>query len=372
MSIATSSHINSIQALRGFAALAVALLHLAGLQMLEGFRETTGLYRYGWMGVDVFFIISGFIMVWVTQNITASPKTAWRFLVQRAVRIYPLWWVCVSFVALFFFLIHGVPASIDIVPPDQAWGFYGQSLLLIPQERAPLLGEGWTLIHELFFYCVFTIIIATKMRGKILWALATWALINFIGIKLGFSDLNAGFKIIFSPLSFLFMAGALIGSVKIPDNLSKLSWWVLGASIVAVLTLLLTGTLDKSSRVVQLIIPLSFLLWSLVTLEQTGRLKVYKPFIALGNISYALYLTHPLVILAWRVIRPFYAEGLFHGITSGLPKALLVYLDMFVLLAAFLITAMIFHLLVEKPSLRFFKSKLRHYKKDEHISSPAG
>ena len=74
MSAVNSSHINSIQALRGFAALAVALLHLAGLQMLEGFRETTGLYRYGWIGVDVFFIISGFIMVWVTRNITASPK----------------------------------------------------------------------------------------------------------------------------------------------------------------------------------------------------------------------------------------------------------------------------------------------------------
>jgi len=96
VSLATPSKIESIQALRGIAALAVAMLHLAGLQTLGGLRCGTGLFGYGWMGVDIFFVISGFIMVWVTQNIDASPKTARRFLMQRIVRIYPLWWVCVS------------------------------------------------------------------------------------------------------------------------------------------------------------------------------------------------------------------------------------------------------------------------------------
>lgn len=372
MSLSTASQIQSIQALRGIAALAVALLHLAGLQLLEGFRSDTGLYGYGWVGVDIFFIISGFIMVWVTQTIQSGPKTAGRFLAQRAVRIFPLWWVCVSFVALFFFIIHQVPASPDVIPREDAWGYYLRSLFLLPQERAPLLTEGWTLIHELFFYCVFALIIAVKIRRFLVPALLVWGAITGVGFHLGAAEINPAMGIIFSPLSFLFIAGALIASFKTSPALSRFAIWVLVASIIWITVLVITGTLDKSSRVLQLIIPLSLLLWSVVTLEQSGRLKIWQPLIGLGNISYALYLTHPLVILAWRIIRPFYKDGFFAGVTDGLPKTVLLYVDMAVLLAAFLITATIFHKLVEKPSLKFFKGKLKPYKKDEHISSPAG
>lgn len=371
MSLATPSKIESIQALRGIAALAVALLHLAGLQMLEGFREDTGLYRYGWLGVDIFFIISGFIMVWVTRTISAGPKIAGRFLMQRAVRIFPLWWVSVSFVALFFFIIHQVPASPDVIPREQAWGHYLRSFFLLPQERAPLLTEGWTLIHELFFYIVFAVIIAVKLRKHIVPALLLWGAITGLGFHLGVVDMNPVLGIVFSPLSFLFIAGALIGSFKTPPALPRYAGWVLAGSLIWVIALVVTGTLDKSARVLQLIVPLSLLLWSVVNLEQSGRLKVWKPFITLGDISYALYLTHPLVILAWRVVRPFYEDGLLWGVAISVPKPILLYVDMAALIVAFLITAMVFHVVVEKPSLKFFKGKLKPYKKDEHISFPA-
>lgn len=363
MSLTTPSQIKSIQALRGVAALAVALLHLAGLQMLEGLRADTGLYRYGWLGVDVFFIISGFIMVWVTRNMSGSPQVAGRFLLQRAVRIFPLWWVCVSFVGLFFFVIHQVPASPDVIAREQAWGYYLRSLFLLPQERAPLLTEGWTLIHELFFYIVFAAVLAVKMRKHIVPVLLLWGAVTALGFHLGAANVNPVLSIIFSPLSFLFIAGALIGVIKTPPALARFSGWALLAALIWVAALLVTGTLDKSARVLQLIAPLSLLLWSVVTLEQSGNLEVWRPLVSLGDISYALYLTHPLVILAWRVVRPFYKDGLFWGGVSGLPNSALLYVDMVVLLIAFLITAFLFHKLIEKPSLRFFKGKLKSYKK---------
>ena len=363
MSLATPSKIESIQALRGIAALAVAMLHLAGLQMLEGLRSSTGLFGYGWMGVDIFFVISGFIMVWVTQNIEASPTTARRFLVQRAARIYPLWWVCVSFVALYFFLVHGVPAHVDVVPRAESWGYYFRSLLLLPQERAPLLTEGWTLIHELFFYAVFTLIIAVKLRSKLRVALGLWAAATAIGLGLGLQESYPALNIIFNPLSFLFIAGAFVAELSLSSRFRQYAGWGLALACLTILALLLTGTLDKSSRVLQLILPLSLLLWALVALEQNGTLKIRRGFVFLGDISYALYLTHPLVILGWRALRPFYADGLFGAMTSKLPPWLILALDMAALITAFIITAYIFYRLIEKPSLRFFKGKFGAYKK---------
>lgn len=362
MSISTTSQISTVQALRGLAALGVALLHLSGLQMLEGFRTSTGLFAYGWIGVDLFFVISGFIMVWVTQRIKSTPTTAIRFIISRVVRIYPLWWVSVSLVGLFFFIIHGVPASIDVMPKNQAWAYYAKSLFLWPQELAPLLDVGWTLIHEMFFYIIFALIIALGMRGRLLWGLAIWGALTFFGIILNLGELNPFFKIIFSPLSFLFIAGAVIGKVRTSEGLNKFAWPVLGLSLAIILSLILFDVLDKRERVIQLIVPLSLLLWSVVTLENAGKINTPKPLIWLGDISYALYLTHPLVVLAWRTIRPFYEGGLFSFVTSKLPTTFLIYIDMLVLIFAFLITATIFHITVEKTTSRFIRRKIPTYR----------
>jgi len=335
---------------------------LSGLQMLEGLRTDAGAFAYGWIGVDVFFIISGFIMVWVTRDISSTPQTALRFIISRIVRIYPLWWVCVSFVALFFFLVHGFPASLDVIPKEFAWGYYARSLLLWPQELAPLLDVGWTLIHEMFFYLVFTLIIAIGIRRKLLLALLIWGILTASGIILNFGHLNPFFKIVFNPLSFLFIIGALIGSLRFATIPNKYAWLGLVLSIAIIFSLITFGLIDKGDRVIQLIIPLSLFVLSLVTLEQAGKIKTPKLLLWLGAISYALYLTHPLVILAWRVIRPFYEGGLFSRLTETLPSVAVIYLDMTALLVAFLITATLFHFCIEKPSLRLAKHKLKSYR----------
>ncbi len=340
----------------------VALLHMSGLQALEGLRQTTGIFAYGWVGVDLFFIISGFIMVWVTRNTDASLKTTMSFLAIRAARIFPLWWVCVSFMALFFLIIHGSPASLDIIPKDQAWGYFARSFLLVPQERAPLLDVGWTLIHELFFYLTFALIIVLGLRKKLLWGLAIWGVVTIAGIFLNFGDINPALKVIFSPLSFLFMAGALIGMLQRFERGKGFAWPALGLSVLIILFMIISGVLDKHFRVAQLVLPLSLLLWSVVSLEQLGKLKVQPVLIWLGTISYALYLTHPLVIAAWRVIGPFYQDGFLSSINAKIPEAVLLCVDMLALITAFLLTAAIFHRCIEKPALRFARNKIPAYR----------
>ena len=89
--------LESVQALRGVAALLVLFYHLASFQrqMAEENRDdillTSGIWDNGWAGVDLFFVISGFIMVYVTRNSGRTLKDVGRFMASRITRIYPLW-----------------------------------------------------------------------------------------------------------------------------------------------------------------------------------------------------------------------------------------------------------------------------------------
>jgi len=108
--------LDNIQALRGIAAVLVVFYHIA-LFLREGAWPgvsgyPTGIWDQGWVGVDLFFVISGFIMVWTTRDIQRGVGTAANFLWRRALRIYPLWWICAAVMAVYF---SGPPSlSLDI------------------------------------------------------------------------------------------------------------------------------------------------------------------------------------------------------------------------------------------------------------------
>ena len=106
-------HLPSIQIYRGFAAFLVMMYHLMQLEQQElgrvGSTATpwiSSIWQNGYAGVDVFFVISGFIMAHVTQNSARSAPAAAKFLFARFARIFPLWWFFVSAYALCKILIH--------------------------------------------------------------------------------------------------------------------------------------------------------------------------------------------------------------------------------------------------------------------------
>ena len=155
--------LTTVQALRAVAALLVAIYHLflneqAGITN-NGSDEVSALLeatRNGFAGVDMFFVISGFIMVYVTQNAAHGKFSSLDFLIARLARIYPLWWFyCACFLVIIFAGTGQLtPASYSIAAEETA-GFLVRSFLLWPQEKLPYIVVGWTLIHELYFYVVF-------------------------------------------------------------------------------------------------------------------------------------------------------------------------------------------------------------------------
>tara|TARA_R110002020_G_scaffold406378_2_gene616384 strand:+ start:30420 stop:31826 length:1407 start_codon:yes stop_codon:yes gene_type:complete len=298
LSFAATGHedgmkLQSIQILRGIAALLVVIYHIRAQEMLgilgNGASEMpwlTGMVTNGFAGVDLFFVISGFIMVVVTNGDKPGVRTAADFLFGRLTRIYPIWWFFAGILAIY---LVGFNGTIGVGERWQSFlhsetfaPYLIKSFLLLPQNDDPVLGVGWTLVHEVYFYLVFTLILLAKRSWLPLFLLA-WGLLVIGGWSLGLSgprpvDLPA---LVFFPMTMEFIMGAATGMLVC----SGLAWrsgiitllavMALGASL-CIQGVITTHTLQWG-RVMLYGFPSAALIYGVVTLERTGRLSWLVP-----------------------------------------------------------------------------------------------
>src|SRR5262245_59890866 len=146
-----SSTLVSIQALRAIAALLVFWGHAINAVTAEVAAEFPPLY--GPFGVDLFFVISGFVMVYSSERLFGRPDAPIKFFARRFVRIVPLYWAATAVLVWF------------VMPYASTKAVLG-SLLFTPRipAEAPLLFVGWTLVFEMFFYTVFAIALLAQRR----------------------------------------------------------------------------------------------------------------------------------------------------------------------------------------------------------------
>lgn len=359
--------LNSIQALRGVAALLVLFFHMAEFQrqMAEGnpsdIALLSGIWDRGWAGVDLFFVISGFIMVYVTRQTGRSFADIRSFIVSRVTRIYPLWWVCAGIMAMYFWITYGMLAAPDRVEgAGEAFAYAAKSFLLIPQEVPPLLGLGWTLIHEMFFYLIFAGLLFLP-RKYLPWALSAWAMITVIGSQYVTPAAYARnlTELVASPLSLEFIAGGFAGyCVTHGKNLSSKAL-VYGGAVLFVLTLFFFPAIElgtyTTSRVAMFTVPFLLLTYGWVCCEIKGQLKAPKWLSTLGDWSYSLYLTHYIVLVTLRrIYRMVVPDELKVGAAGVVDNFIFAVLALLISIA----TAAIFYNFIERPSLKLFK-KLR-------------
>ena len=146
---APGGRLANIQALRAIAVLLVMAVHTqANEARASADAILPGWFYHGVSGVDLFFVISGFIMVWITRDQHGSARSVGRFLFARAARIYPPLWLFTT-LAILGFVLQGTL--------DKWLAEYNvlTSYLLLPDQMPPVLGISWTLVHELYFYLVF-------------------------------------------------------------------------------------------------------------------------------------------------------------------------------------------------------------------------
>jgi peptidoglycan/LPS O-acetylase OafA/YrhL len=178
----------SVQMLRAVAALTVIVGHVQAQSILDterfgGSFTPTHILPWG-AGVDLFFVISGFIMVASSEKLFAAPKGNVTFLARRFARIIPLYWIFATLYIVLKFLAgsdgHPFPNWPDIVASYAFWpsDTFGDG------HPRPFYTLGWTLNYEMFFYILFALFLAFP-RDKAV-ACVTAALAAAVGLGLLF------------------------------------------------------------------------------------------------------------------------------------------------------------------------------------------
>ena len=282
-----------IQYLRGVAALMVVWFH--GVEQVPGIDDFFPVH-IGNAGVDLFFVISGFIMVATTNGSSMSPL---EFMRRRIIRIVPLYWLLTLLMVAIALCVPSLFKTLQVLPETLA-----QSLLFIPHfsrsfpDRVwPLLVPGWSLNFEMFFYLLFAVSLAMPSRFRVVVLIA--ALLALTGIGAAFGPFASASALVYtSPMLLLFVSGALLAS-----------WWLhhRREMPVAVAVLLLVvgsalllapdlAVLGHFSQMIGATLTVAGALHVRFAAWNNGVLK------ALGDSSYSLYLTHIFTLGVLRVL----------------------------------------------------------------------
>ena len=268
--------IESVQMMRGIAALSVVICHLG---ILKG-REVDA---DGYFGVDLFFCISGFIMMFVTE------KSCDGFLFKRFLRICPLYYLLtIAAFATAFIAPHLLrDASTEFDALARSFFFIGGNDIMV--------GVGWTLCYEMFFYGLFFIAFKINHKNRHIISTAFLAILVLAGII--FEPENAYLNFYTRPILLEFALGMFAYKIlyhsKIYNSNNAYMQYVCLLLAIIVYTSLFFITFD-ADRLFSAGIPtfVAFLLF----FKALENKKMTKPLIILGNISYSLYLTHTFVI----------------------------------------------------------------------------
>jgi exopolysaccharide production protein ExoZ len=297
--------LNLLQVYRGIAALLVVMFHLNDMGK-ERLQQVTffNLFEAGWSGVDYFFVLSGFIMVYVHRSAIGKPDQLKSFLVKRAVRIYPIYWIITIAVLLFFLVIPGFANSKDL-----SIQHIFVSLLLLPQNDKPILDVGWTLIYELYFYFLFSLAIWFKPKYSVP-ILSSWLFVTTLHYLkvVDFGGEAFLLNVVFGNMNLEFVLGCLAGYIviKFGSKISKNRWILFGVANVGYVVLLVIFATTKLEfdRISTFAVLSALLIIGLASIDLKDSPKIPQILTYLGDASYSIFLLHsPLISATTKLVQ---------------------------------------------------------------------
>lgn len=337
--VSVKLQLQNIQALRGVAALLVFLFH-AKHYFNGGVAWGDILFQNGNIGVPIFFVLSGFLMVFSTERLAPSSNSyndVKQFLIKRIIRIAPLYF----FLTIVFLLLEG----------DKAFFNDGISriikvFLFIPIGRLPPLFVGWTLNYEMFFYLVFALSLLFTKRYIFLYVF--FILLLFIPLFIKVDRYSTPILFLISnPLMLYFLLGVFLGNIypliKLKDMAVKF------IMLFGIATFIFYYFSQQRNFYLDLIFS-GTLIFSLVSADKSSINFPNSQFLNyLGNISYSIYLVHPIFLL----FLPGYLE---HLNIPVLDYPLMVF-SLIAILTMF--SSYITYELIEKRFTSFLKKRFR-------------
>jgi peptidoglycan/LPS O-acetylase OafA/YrhL len=296
------SQLQSLQVLRGFAALAVVVHHSVRAVTVNRPADlilptppilaNAHLVELGASGVDVFFVLSGFLMVFIARPYVEMQKPIWDFIAHRIIRIWPLY-VLITILECLLELktaAHSGVLPFDIRPVRLLSIFFVPSF----DEKGllqPIIGPGWTLNYEFLFYACFAFILMIARKNLLSGLTALISVLFLIGMAMPKGSVAHTF--LFNGVVFEFLLGAIIAQLFLQDRLPKIPaiWFFsLGAVILAGCS----PWSDDSWRFFTRGLPAALVFIGMLRLSDFAGWP--KPLLLLGNASYSIYLIHIIIV----------------------------------------------------------------------------
>jgi peptidoglycan/LPS O-acetylase OafA/YrhL len=335
-----------VQVLRAIAAEMVVVFHATTLLHVHDSRDFRA-WHNGVTGVDIFFVISGFVMMISTTPLLHSPNPARTFFARRVERLAPMYWLATTTKVL---ALLAVP-TLAVVGLGRWWHVLA-SYLFFP-TRSPvgaygsILAVGWTLIFEMFFYILFAIVLATRLPR--LPALAPVLILMAFGWTIPFVARHGTLHFYANTMQLEFLYGMALAACipfvrKIPAPLAML------LAIAGFLPLLLWHS--------PAMILWGGILWGIpalavvtaaVALESPFGARTPKWLLEIGDASYSIYLVHGFVVPVVCILFARYGS---RG-PYVLPLALIVSI-----IVATLAGDLVYRL-IERPIMQQFKGRRR-------------
>jgi len=307
---------NSIELLRFIAATAVVFVHIP-------------IIGIGHFGVDIFFAISGFVMLLSTENSTEN------FFLKRIIRVTPTYYLFTLFV---FLIALSYPSLLNNTKADFLQLL--KSFFFIPFDKNgaghyPVLFLGWTLNYEMFFYFLFAV--ALKFNYSYRSVLATFLLSIVYLSTQNIKELPL--SAYSSNIVFEFVLGMIVYEFHVKANYKNALY----------MTILIVSSLffahDHGGRFFNFGLASALFVFSCVHFLKGKSLPNYVPL--LGGYSYALYLTHPYIIQFFDKATKWFSLGVFYQAAALVLTLVLVNL-----------VALCVYKFIEIPTTKFFRSRL--------------
>ena len=274
---------------RFFAVIIVVLFHYTfngiangKISSISHIPSVIAFTKYGYLGVELFFMISGYVIFFSARNATAA-----KFAVSRSLRLYPAYWFAVLFTSLFALHYGG-----DLMSVNLAQILANLSMLQYYLGIQHVDGVYWTLVYEITFYAAVFFLLFCGFREKLNSIFICWPILFFIGILLKIQHMP-----FMGNYYYYFCAGALFAILK-----ERFTWPAMLSLLVSYVCCIVFSTgnaglltqskgIEFSPVVIGVAISLFFILFACQNLPKAQSLRLPFSEIA-GALTYPIYLIH--------------------------------------------------------------------------------
>jgi len=347
---APGGKLDTIQALRALAAIMVTVAHaVEEAKYFFDFQPWFETSPFG-KGVDLFFVISGFIIYYASRKLFAASGGIQQFAYNRISRVVPLYFLFTTLMVLVVvFLPGGVKeARFDI---EQIWTSYA----FIPYERydgriAPILSLGWTLNYEMFFYALFALVMWLPARKAAAAAIVLLTVLATIGAFLP-PEAPAPLRAWTNNIILEFAFGVMIAVAYDAwgKRFARHTWLAVGLMVIGFFGIYFLSHPQAPINLPRFLaagVPAALMMVAAtLLLPASAELRLPRFMVALGDSSYSLYLSHRFVQRPIQIIVT--------RLDLGNSMAGVLYVWFAVILAV--VAGHVVYLILERPLLRRLK-----------------